>query len=92
MTKKENAIDYILRTFDFNKVQKIMKNLNWTWCTETVPTITELTQHATDLLNKCYDRKFHFTFSGGFEARYNKYKDGDVLSLRFIVEQREVKL
>lgn len=78
---KEKAINTIIENFDFVKVHTAMEALDWGWATyQIAPTIDELKEHATELLNKCYEKAIkektdYFISCGGFivNAKYNKY-------------------
>jgi hypothetical protein len=83
----EKHIQYIIDDFDFEKVNKIMVALNWTWfynLTFNVPTVDQLKETAKILLYRVYFEDFDLTSSGGFCAR--KYDDH--LKLEFIVEEQ----
>lgn len=90
-------INIILSEFDFVKVQKVMKALNWKWQKYSEPdkfkgyhpTLIDLTQSARSLLHQCCGElltKHEYVVScGGFEA----YRAGYTLSLKFIVEEQD---
>lgn len=100
--KFQSLIDEVMDNFDFHKVHKVMKCLNWSWAfSNGVPEIYELKEEARRLLNEClYDVIQHAedTWSiatGGFKVRATNYKDAEVesdddfhlaLSLSFEVE------
>ena len=78
----------ILKDFDFKRVEKVMKSLNWDWVGEGgikyTPTISDLTRVADICLTSVIESKEkEDTYSiGGFES----VKINGVLELRFIVE------
>ena len=74
-----------LRYFDFERVKKAMKALNWKYCTsdlkEYFPSIQELKRTA----KKCLERaiKCNFSETGGFFATH----EFGVLNLYFVLEE-----
>ena len=84
--KFQSLIDEVMDNFDFNKVHKVMKFLNWTWAfaAEGVPEVYELKEQARRLLNEClYDMIKHGEDNwnigtGGFYARATNYKEAEV--------------
>jgi hypothetical protein len=78
----------ILQDFDFKKVERVMKSLEWEWIGEGgikyTPTISDLTRVADMCLsNVIKSKEKEDTYSiGGFES----IKMNGVLELRFIVE------
>jgi len=78
----------ILKDFDFKRVEKVMKSLDWDWVGEGgikyTPTISDLTRVADICLTSVIESKEkEDTYSiGGFES----VKINGVLELRFIVE------
>jgi len=95
MKIKQEHIDEVMDEFDFGKVAKAMKSLNWVWATVdfTVPEEGTLRQQARKLLGLAYDGAIEFNVSpyttgtGGFEATYSKEYDN--LGLKFIVASWE---
>ena len=72
----EQSLTEIISNFNFDKVQKVMEFLNWSWTTSEnpIPCVRELKECASPLLIKCYDycitNKSQFeTGTGGFIAR-----------------------
>ena len=88
MTKeqlKEKMIDDVLSDFDFEKVHRIMEELDWRWCEEDdahVPSIYTLIKQAKELLSKAFDEEDRVA-TGGFIA---DYCEGE-LSLLFALEE-----
>jgi hypothetical protein len=84
----------VMNRFDFVKVNKVMKLLNWTWGgTREVPSTVEMEMMCysllADLLDhlKYTDTDYPFTCSsGGFEVIVNEIGEP---SLRFIVERQD---
>lgn len=88
------SMDEVMDNFDFEKVQKVMDCLKWSWGHESqIPDIYEIRQFAKRLLADAYIGLSHLiedkslTLStGGFTA--TAYRDGS-LSLSFVVEEWE---
>ena len=74
----------ILENFNWGKVHQTMTALNWTWEENEVPTIGKLISEAKRLCEEVYERGGGVG-TGGFLARY--YKNDDVMTLKFIVEE-----
>ena len=81
----QKLIDDIMDNFNFNKVRKVMKHLNWKWALSEngVPEVYELKETARRLLNEClYEMIMHGEDSwsiatGGFAARATNYKGSE---------------
>jgi hypothetical protein len=79
MTKQEH-IDNIMDNFDFNKVAKVMKFLNWQWAMSPtgVPEEPEIRECCRKYLSSTYDhavqqgRKYTMA-TGGFVYRYDPH-------------------
>ena len=73
------AIDKIIKGFDFERVHKIMLLLNWTWFPRnTVPTIEELKKTAESLLKQAEiefekTKIFSNIETGGFVAEATQF-------------------
>jgi hypothetical protein len=95
MKTKQEHIDEVMDEFDFGKVAKAMKALDWRWATTAgmVPLECDLRQQARKLLGLAYDGATDFNVSpymtgtGGFEATYSKEYDN--LGLKFVVASWE---
>lgn len=97
--KSYDMINEVLAHFDFEKVHRVMKALNWKWFdTADVPTIAELKESAEqrlyDAIKQAIDPKnteHHNTgwisASGGFKATAWKKEDGTLamIQLEFVV-------
>ena len=83
ITTKDEAIEAMLNKFDFNKVQFVMKSLNWEWHNKGIPTIEDLKECAKDLLNTAYEEKIIQTSTGGFVASYDSKGQMKYLNLYF---------
>jgi len=93
----DDEIDYILETFNFERVHVAMLALDWKWSKQNiqpsaVPTIERLKLTAKHLLSIAYKEETSVA-SGGFLAKYHPpIKDSDLLldqkpslSLSFII-------
>ena len=83
----QEQIDEIMDCFDFEKVAKAMKALDWSWgfSDNASPSVPELRQRARELLRSAVDRKAIMA-TGGFVASYKSWDDGDSLELVFQVD------
>lgn len=91
LKRQQEVIDEVMDWFDFDKVHKAMKALEWKWagCLNGVPEVPELRKKARELLKYCLEApKDTYTGTGGFVAE----KRGDLLFLRFEVSSWEVDL
>lgn len=97
---KEKAINDIIERFDFDKVHRVMKFLDWSWSMEgecEVPSMGKLftssQRRLYEIFDKCTNtKKDLITNSGGFVvfAKYNKgTKCCDYLELRFELTSAE---
>ena len=90
--KIQEKIDYVLDEFDFEKCQKCMTELNWTWTNSIaengIPTIGEMRRFARRLLLEVYGNKDKEISSGGLVATYKKETENtpEHFLLQFIVE------
>ena len=74
----------IMDDFDFVKIHKVMKALNWEWRDEGVPNLYSIMKTAEELLIDAFTRKGTMS-TGGFTASMIE----DTLSLSFNLEQGE---
>lgn len=75
-------------SFDWEKVHKTMKHLNWTWWnTEGVPSIFQIIEKARGLCEDAYISGYSAT--GGFQASYDK--ETNRLKLEFVVSNWEAR-
>jgi hypothetical protein len=90
-----DEIDYILDTFNFERVHIAMLALDWKWRDPlAVPTIARLKQRAKFLLDSAYKEKITIA-TGGLQAVYHPpIKDSDllidsgpILSLSFVLTE-----
>ena len=66
-----DEIDYILDTFNFERVHVAMTALDWWWTDPCeVPTIARLKQCAKHLLNTAYKEQITI-YTGGLQAKYH---------------------
>jgi hypothetical protein len=90
-----DEIDYILDTFNFERVHVAMLALDWKWRDPlAVPTIARLKQRAKFLLDSAYKEQITIV-TGGLQAVYHPpIKDSDllidsgpILSLSFVLTE-----
>lgn len=93
---REEIISEIINDFDFDKVEKVMKFLNWHYYTGRVPTVYELIKVSTELLHDAFDglclhdTRTYSVKSGGFEASMRKVENGVEEGLSFILTDYDV--
>jgi hypothetical protein len=94
---KQDAIDYCLNTFNFERVHSVMTHVDWKWATRDgyqVPTLVQLILAAQKRLNDAWDKKLTVE-SGGIRAVYVEasYEDGKLeppgLELLFILTETQ---
>lgn len=86
----QEEIDFIMANFNFMKVAKAMKQMDWKWFVgyangnpveiDEVPSEDRIRKKALDLLQ---EMRGNYISSGGFVATRDKYG----LHLKFVVEQ-----
>ena len=90
-----DEIEYIIETFNFDRVHVAMLALDWKWRNpHEVPTIARLKQRAQILLETAYAEKITIA-TGGLQAVYHppiKNSDplidlGPILSLSFVLTE-----
>lgn len=74
-------VENIMDEFDFDRVHKTMRLLNWKWAGVGVPDITEIRKCAIYILNSAYQSESGHCATGGFEAKVTKHG----VSLKFVV-------
>ena len=88
---EEQTIEKLIANFDFEKVQEVMKCLDWQyWDSKDTPSIERLKETAIFNLKCCckainkQGKKKAVRYEGGFVATARKYKDGELcLELSF---------
>lgn len=94
---KKEAIEYCLNTFNFERVHKVMQEIEWRWATSNgyqVPTLVQLILAAQQRLNDAWDKQSTVE-SGGIRAAYVKpeFVDNKLeppgLELMFILTQTQ---
>ena len=71
----------IMDEFDFDRVHKTMKFLNWEWRNEGVPDIHRIRENARYVMPRAYEVKSGMIATGGFEAQVTKHG----ISLKFVL-------
>ena len=92
--QKQKLIDDIMDSFDFAKVHRVMKFLNWTWAGDLEPPDEfELRRYARKLLKESLDKQVSIT-TAGFKVTYRGRDDIDhiYLDLTFYVDDWSVCL
>lgn len=85
--KQQEAIDEIMDNFDFDKVFRVMKFLEWGWMDYGVPSVSDLRGTARVLLKECIKSKSDVS-TGGLCAYYYEFDGiGVILKLKFVVEE-----
>ena len=94
------VLDYIMDSFDFEKVKKVMDALDWKWCSmkradiqtgelkvmSDVPTLDEIKEFAAKLLwDLANDPKNRVIGTGGFRAEKD-FSDPDDPWMRLVFE------
>ena len=87
----------IMEEFDFRKVQRVMKMLDWKWSQDVgerrVPSLDEMKTHVEVLMNSAIrnkrgaEDKNVYVSSGGFKVTINEYNR---MSLEFVVERYNI--
>jgi hypothetical protein len=96
MKTSEEVINEIMDYFNFEKVGKTMKALNWEWRDNGVPDIYEIKRFARQIMKECYeyslkDKESKRLSSGGFYV-FSEFEDGIFtgIELSFILESFDV--
>lgn len=91
----EQNLNYAISTFDWEKVNDVMKYLDWDWYSlegTHVPTIDEMIQHVRNLFYSCFQELCHsgqdtLSFaSGGFDVTLTK--EGHRIEILFVIANR----
>lgn len=85
----DKMVAVVMENFDFDRVHRVMVNLDWKWVIgdgeTTVPSIYRLTRNAERLLREAAqhygEEEFYSCGTGGFMA----HLDGEELTLQFIL-------
>lgn len=96
----DQQVNEILCTFDFEKVHKVMKFLNWKWASshteDQVPNAGELVLKAHELIYSAiegFNRQkddTYFVMTGGFKVTIARCSDGYlVIELKFVLEDKD---
>ncbi len=100
MTQKENVfIDEIIENFDWERVAKTMKFLNWTWVNvgcntefeSEIPKIGRLIKEAREMLVRACKDDLLIIGSGGFQITRERNENHETvqLTLSFIIADWE---
>lgn len=86
----KDQIQSAINQFNFDRVEKAMRVLNWKWAFDPeyrIPTRADLVATATRLLTEVAKRNHVWIESGGFRAEREKLKTGEHLVLSFTIAQ-----
>ena len=98
LEQENRMINEILKEFDFEKCQKVMKHLQWSWFPETIaPSIDRMKESARQRLrdaidmakkNKC-SKSTYFSSSGGLRgnAWVNRFGQIEAVRLEFVLTE-----
>lgn len=97
--EKQQQVKTIIEAFDFEKVSKVMKSLDWRWHGDTEsPSYGKLVNVATEmLLNvyteavRAYNRPVIEMSSGGFSAVARRFDSEIYLELSFVVSSLDIR-
>lgn len=93
----DQQVNEILCTFDFEKVHKVMKFLNWKWASsrteDQIPSLGELVLKAQELIYSSLaeistqSTEDYFVMTGGFKVTIIRCYDGYlIIELMFVLE------
>jgi hypothetical protein len=91
--KTQEAIDYIMDSFDFEKVHITMKALGWEWASaeDKIPSVFELRQSARRLIKSVMKSKGKMIAStGGFTVMFDNTTTERHLQMTFNVHEMGV--
>jgi hypothetical protein len=96
---KENQVNLIVENFDYEKVSKTMKALDWKYFDSSeTPTVGRLVMVSIDLLNsayseavRSYSQPYVTISSGGFVATARRFDEDIILELAFNVASIDVR-
>jgi len=83
----QDDIDYIMNSFDFQRVLKVMQVLEWKWI-DAVPNLEEIKAQAERLLKSISETNLSAgsIWCGGFKASKRSGHSESFLDLEFILE------
>ena len=84
LISRQEQIDAILDSFDFEQVHKVMTAINWTWSEDGVPDIYELRKTVRQLLKDIQNQDLKRISTGGFTVDKNP---NNILELSFNICQ-----
>jgi hypothetical protein len=89
---KADPVDVIMQEFSFDRVETVMKALNWYWArSKGVPDIVTIRNEARRLLEEVSERlnahKDYQIGCGGFEVTGEVVEGHKLLTLKFVVEE-----
>ena len=91
--QQQEAIDYIMDTFDFDKVHNVMDFLNWQWRDEGVPDKFSIKREARRLLRDAIENKTSISTGGFIVSYYPPDNDGgEWVKLAFELESWDTEI
>lgn len=86
--KIQDIIDEVMDNFDFHKVHRVMKALNWRWVgattTSKIPDIPHIRREVRKLIKGVIEDEIDFAFVGGFEVT-NDHQGA--ITVKFVAEE-----
>jgi len=94
MTEQQReAIDYIMDSFDFDKVQTVMEFLKWEWRDEGVPDRYSIKKEVRRLLRDAIENKSDIAIGGFIVKYYPPNNDGgEWIELAFELESWDIEI
>lgn len=84
--EQKKSLELAIRGFDFVRVRKVMKALNWTWYgIEGTPTVGDMMYIIQELATDIAKQGEGYAATGGFEVEW----DGESFIIRFVAEESE---
>lgn len=90
----EQSIEEVLSNFDFDKVQRVMQFLKWSWFDVGIPNHYHLVKEAETLLKRVYtmasaSEESAYSSTGGFTAACKKVDGVMLFKLYFSIDEYE---
>ena len=91
--QQQEAIDYIMDSFDFNRVHKVMEFLEWQWADEGVPDEFSIKREARRCLRYAIENKSDISTGGLTVKYYPADEDGpEWIKLAFELESWDTEI
>ena len=84
-----DLIEDILDDFDFDRVQKVMEALQWTWhdTYPEIPRISQMRKLARSLMKLCIEHEEYTTTTGGFWVQKRTFEGCPYYRIMFVVSE-----